>query len=272
MLAAQTQGKIATAEARERRRQEWLRRVDAELEKAETWNPEQAPDPAIKHLDKMHESAGESDVLTSTDKHAIRNRVKLVEVKLLERHLDFLLECTMSATRDRTRQEERQELLTRVNQVLSSAIRLGGPPTLKESVKERLAIIRETSAAGDSSKAKENAEREAARKEAAYPNDRRTFVRWTDPPLVVALNGKTFSSLDWSLGGIAIGEVPEADWHRGQLIDVKIGVSRDKLHADRMEVVRFDPDTGCLALRSRRFASVLMIVKHDCDIAGLEPM
>jgi len=272
MLAAQTQSRIATDDARERRRQEWLRRVDAELEKAEAWDPQQAPDPAIKHLDKMFETASESDVLTSTDKHALRNRVKLSEVKMLERHIDFLLACTMSATRDRTRQDERQELLTRVNQTLSSALRLGGPPTLKDSVKERLGIIRETSATGDSSKAKENAEREAARKEAAYPNDRRTFVRWTDPPLIVVLAGKSYESLDWSLGGIAIGEVPEADWHRGQLVDVKIGLARDTLHGDRMEIVRYDPDTGCLGMRSRRFASVLMLVKHDCDVAGLDPM
>jgi hypothetical protein len=272
MLAAQTQTRIATGEARERRRQEWLRRVDAALEKAEAWDPEQAPDPALKHLDTMFETASESDVLTSTDKHAIRGRVKLVEVKVLERHIDFLLECTMSATRDRNRQDERQALLTRVNQTLASALRLGGPPTLKDSVKQRLGIIRETSAAGDSAKARENAEREAARKEAVYPNERRTFVRWTDPPLVVVLAGKSYESLDWSLGGIAIGEVPEADWHRGQLVDVKIGLARDKLRGDRMEVVRYDPETGCLGMRSRRFASVLMLVKHDCDVAGLDPM
>jgi hypothetical protein len=37
-------------------------------------------------------------------------------------------------------------------------------------------------------------------------------------------------------------------------------------------VVRYSPEQKRLAIRSRRFASVLMQAKRDCDAAGLEPV
>jgi hypothetical protein len=39
-----------------------------------------------------------------------------------------------------------------------------------------------------------------------------------------------------------------------------------------MLVVRYSPNDKRLAIRTRRFASVFMQVKHDCDAAGVEPV
>ncbi|MBI3517460.1 MAG: hypothetical protein HY060_25795, partial [Proteobacteria bacterium] len=73
-----------------------------------------------------------------------------------------------------------------------------------------------------------------------------------------------------SLGGALLDQVEDRGWKCGQPIDVQIGVSADKLHADKMIVVRYIADQKRLAIRARRFASVLMQVKRDCDLTGVE--
>ncbi|HUB95625.1 MAG TPA: hypothetical protein VL993_06890, partial [Stellaceae bacterium] len=69
-----------------------------------------------------------------------------------------------------------------------------------------------------------------------------------------------------------LGEVENRGWKCGQAIDVKVGLSEDELHDDRMIVARYDLEHKQLAIRTRRFASVLLQVKRECDRAGLEPV
>lgn len=177
----------------------------------------------------------------------------------------------MAATHDKARQEEKAALLKEINEILSTASRLGTSQALKDGVKQRLDIIRQTSAAGDSAKAKEAAEREAQRKEMTHQNEHRTFTRWRDPPLVVLIEGKTYSTVDWSLGGLLVGDIADRGWQPGQQVDVKIGLDAAKLHAERIEIVRYIAEGNRLAIKVRRFASVLMQIKRECDQAGLDP-
>ena len=44
-----------------------------------------------------------------------------------------------------------------------------------------------------------------------------------------------------------------------------------RLRADKMIVVRYIAESRRLAIRTSRFASVLMQIKRECDAAGLEP-
>lgn len=261
----------AKQEARDRQRQMWLERVGKELQLAEEWDANKRPDALAKRLDQMVELSNKAEMLNNADKTDIRDRARALKLRAHEKYLDSLLERAMSATRDRNRQDEKVELLKEVNEIFSTAVRLGTSQAVKDGVKERLGIIRETSAAGDSHKAKEDAEREASRKEAARQNEHRTFTRWRDPPLTVLLDGKTFATIDWSLGGMLIADVPDRNWHTGQVLDVKIGLDAAKSHPEKVEVVRYIAEEHRLAVKVRRFASVLMQVKRECDAAGLEP-
>ena len=99
----------------------------------------------------------------------------------------------------------------------------------------------------------------------------KSTTRWRDPPLTVQIEGKTFTTVDWSLGGLLVDEVPDRGWQPGQQLDVKIGLEPKKTYPERIEVVRYIADTRRLAVKVRRFASCLMQVKRDCDAAGLEP-
>jgi hypothetical protein len=258
---------------RAEQRRQWFERVAQELEVATEWDASTSPDLLVGHLDGMADMASASDILTPNDKFEIRERVRLVKLKAYQKHADFLLEQAMTASRDKDRQQERGDLYRLVNDALNMAARLGIDPAVKQRILDRLDIIRETSHAGDSVTAKVNADIEAARFDPVmHPSEHRTFTRWRHPTVVVAVNGRSFSTVDWSLGGALLGEVDDLGWKCGQYIDVKIGLAAGKLHADKMVVVRYSPEAKRLAIRSRRFASVLMQVKRECESAGIEPV
>jgi hypothetical protein len=260
---------------RAERRRHWLERTGRELEVAETWEPVNNPERLVGQLDRMVEASEATDVLNPSDKVDIRDRARAIKLKAYQGHIDVLLEQAMNASRDKDRQGERGEILRLVNDAFNNAARLGLAAPIKQGIKDRLDIIRQTSAAGDSTTAKANAEREATREasrsDAGHPREQRTFTRWRDPSLVVTIAGRPFGTVDWSLGGALIADVENRGWRCGQTIDVKIGLERDKLYADKMVVVRYIAEQRCLAIRARRFASVLMQVKRDCDRMRIEP-
>ncbi len=253
-------------------RQQWLERAGRELQLAEAWEADRAPDTLADRLDRMVDISGKSDVLTPQDKRDIQDRVRTIKLKLYETHINVLLEQAMVVTRDKDRQTERGEVLRRVNDVFTVAVRLGIREAITRGIKDRLDIIQQTSAAGDSTKAREMADREAALIERSHPREHRTFTRWRAPPLIIAIDGRRYGTIDWSLGGALLEAVENRGWKCGQAIDVKVGLPDGKLHADKMVVVRYSPNDKRLAIRSRRFASVLMQAKRDCDAAGIEPV
>lgn len=265
------QARLAQQEARDKQRQMWLERVGKELQAADAWDPNKRPDALAKRLETMVEASNKGEMLSQTDKTDIRDRARALTLKAHEKYLDILLERTMAATRDKTRQEEKVELLKELNEIFSAAVKYGTSQAIKDSFKERLDIIKQTSAVGDSSKAKEAAEREALRKQPGHQNEHRTFTRWRDPPLVVVIEGRQFTTADWSLGGMLIDAIPDKGWQPGQPLDVKVGLEGGKMYAEKIEVVRYLAEDKRLATKTRRFASVLMQIKRDCDAAGLEP-
>lgn len=261
-MIAQPQVRPDDDASRHARRRQWFERVDREIDVATRWEASISPDLLVGHLDGMADIAAESDVLAPTDLFAFRERIRLVKLRAYQKHIDVLLEQAMAATRDKTRQQERGELFRQMNEALNMAARLGIDATIKQGILDRLEIT-----------AKADADRDAARFDPVqHRREHRTFSRWRQPPLVVAINGRSFNTVDWSLGGALLAEVEDFAWKCGQSIEVGIGLSAGKLHADKMVVVRYSPEQKRLAIRSRRFASVLMQVKRECETAGMEPI
>lgn len=269
------QARLAQQEAREKQRQMWLERAGKELQAAENWDAAKKPDMLAKRLETMVEASNKTECLVHSDKTDIRDRARAVTLKAYEKYLDVLLERAMAATRDKDRQTEKNEILKEVNEALNAAIKLGTSEKIRTAAKERLDIIKQTSAAGDSSKAREAADREAARKgPAGVQNEHRTFTRWTDPQLTVVVGGRTFKTADWSLGGMLIAEWPDGNWEPGMPLDVKVSITEIEggtVYQEKIEVVRYIAEKHALAVKTRRFASILMQIKRDCDAAGMEP-
>jgi hypothetical protein len=258
--------------AEDQKRRLWLERVGKELAVAEAWEVNRSPDQVVTHLDTMVDSCDQAAALQPQDKLDVRERARAIKLKIYEGHINFLLEQAMAVTRDKDRQTERGEVLRQVNEALNVAARLGIREAIKQGIKDRLDIIKQTSAAGDSTEAKVAADREAALVERVHPREHRTFTRWRTPPLLIAIGGQAYGTIDWSLGGALLQEVEERGWKCGQTIDVKISLPDGKPHLDKMLVVRYSPNDKRLAIRTRRFASVFMQVKRECDAAGNEPL
>jgi hypothetical protein len=272
-MEVQVEVRATEDELKAKRRRLWLERAERELDMADAWEASRNPDPLVAHLDKMLELSARTESLQPEDKSELARKVRAVETKVYERHVDCLLEQAMAVTRDKDRQAERGDLIRKVNDAFNVASRLGISDKIKQGIKDRLEIIRHTSFAGDSEAAKADAEREAAMIDApSHPRELRTFTRWRKPSLVVAINGQTFSTLDWSLGGALLGDVDNQGWKCGQAVDVKIGLPDGKLHVDKMVIVRYSPEQKRLAIRSRRFTSAFMQAKRDCDTSGNEPI
>jgi len=270
-LAAAKEKARAAAEAKEEKRRQWLERAQQEIAAAGEIAPQRDPESVAKQLDAMVERARAAEILEPHDKNNLREQVHLAKRTMYERHVDHLLDCAMAASHDRTREKERNEILKVAQAQFGIAMKLGSGQDVREAVRYRLGIIRETSAAGISQKAKENAEREAQRKEAVFPNERRVFARWTDPQLLVVIEGREHATANWSLGGLLVEGVGDAAHQVGEEIDIKVGLGRERLYAERVEVVRLAPDDKLMAVKSRRFASVLIRIKQDCDAEGLAP-
>jgi len=275
--AAEAKAKAAAAkekaraekEAKEEKRRQWIERSEQEIAAAGAIEPGRDPESVAKQLDAMVERAQQAEILEPHDKSNLREQVHLAKRGMYERHVDHLLDCAMAASHDRNREKERNEILKVAQARFAIAMKLGSGSDIRESVRYRLGIIRETSAAGISQKAKEDAEREAQRKQAAYPNERRVFARWTDPQLAVVIGGRTYATANWSLGGLLIEAFPDEARKVGEELEIKIGLDAARLYPERVEIVRFEEKR--LALKSRRFASVLLQIKRDCDAAGMEP-
>lgn len=261
-----------TEDANTARRRQWLERVAKELAAAVEAEAHHAPGTLAKHLDHMVETAQTSEILEPRDKADIRDRVRAAKLSLYERHVDHLLDCAIGASRDSSRAVEKLEILKQINDAFTIAIRLGASEAIRDSIKQRLDIIRDTSAAGESAKAKEEAEREAKRQELSHPKEQRTFTRWRDPQLIVIINGRTFATENWSLGGLLIEQFDDAPRRTGEQIEIKVGIHPERLYKERIEVVRYSAETRQLAVKSRRFASVLMQIKRDCDTEQLSPV
>src|SRR5271165_1862470 len=140
--------RIVQNEAREKQRQAWLERAGKELQVAEAWDSNKRPDALAKRLESMVEAANKTEILTHDDKKDIRERSRTITLRSYEKYLDAVLERTMAATRDKSRLEEKNTLLKEVSEIVAVVSRLGTSQAIKGSVKERLGIIRETSAAG----------------------------------------------------------------------------------------------------------------------------
>jgi hypothetical protein len=242
------------------RRGQWLDRLAQELAVAGAWQADRDPDPIVGHLESMIAISADSDVLSDEDKRELRARVRAATLTVYQARLDFLLEQAMAVARDPARQTEGGDLVRRITDTLDLAARAGLAAPIQQAIRHRLDSIPETAAAGDGVRAPA----------AAHPLEHRTFERWRAPRIVVALDGRAYTTVDWSLGGAMLDQVEDRGWKCGQPIDVEIGIGADRLHADKMIVVRYNAAQKRLAIRARRFASVLMQVKHDCEQAGME--
>ena len=272
MLDAQTAAKAPQTEQerREAERLRWLERAEQTLKAAqEVAEGASIRDPATlaSHLKSLVEKAGEAQCLTGEDRKLLTERTKALSFTAYERALEKLLQAGREAIR-RNDKDALTAALKGVGDHMGELRKLGLSAENAASLKEKVEILRQTSHAGESEKAKK-AEKDKG--PPAYLNDRRTFVRYSDPTLVFVIGGRRYLTIDWSLGGARIGGVEQSPGTVGALVSVKLKVEGGKLYEDKATIVRYDPDSKELAVQFRRFGSCLVAIKRECAAMGLDP-
>jgi hypothetical protein len=136
----------------------------------------------------------------------------------------------------------RETALKPAREHLSRAVALGAGDDFKVVTEKKIEVIMET----DSSKAVAKKGQESNRFEktkrpefeAAHPTERRRYKRFRVPALLVTVNGRTYSSANWSIGG---GSLP--DWQgpeQGRFEAKFKAEGGDAGFSDTIELVRLE--------------------------------
>jgi hypothetical protein len=273
MLDAQTLAKGSPQTEQERREAEragWLERAEENLRAAQIvaeGTSVSNPAALAAQLKSMVDKAGTTQCLTGDDRKMLAERSKALSFTAYERALEQLMGQGREAIRGND-QDAMAPLLKGIADHMGELRKLGLSAEDAESLKQKIEILRQTSHAGDSEKAKK-AEKDTGPR--PYLNDRRMFVRYTDPTLIVVIGGRRYLTVDWSLGGARVGGVERCPGAIGALVSVRIKVEGGPLHEEKVTIVRYDENSKELALQFRRFGSSLVAIKRECAAIGLDP-
>lgn len=261
---------LTEEEQREAVRQQWLERAAQTLDTAEeAAEGTSAPNPAkiSSQLKSLLDAATAAECLRTEDKLELAERARTIEFIVYERGFEQVLAWGRAAIR-KGDPNALTPLVKTATDLIAGLRKLGMNPAGCEGLKEKLALMKETAAAGDSKKAKAD-QRDTGPKR--FENDHRSFVRYVDPSLIVEIGGRQYRTADWSLGGILLSDVAQPIGAVGTLVTLKIKVEGGKLHEERATIVRYDTEKNCVALQFRRFGSALVTIKRECEGLGLDP-
>jgi hypothetical protein len=257
-------------ERRAQARLAWLERAEEALrEVREAIEAGRVANPAAlaSKLKSIAEFANTADCLETADKNELLLRGKAISLAAYERAFEDMLARGREAIRNNDKQAIGALPKTAVA-YLGELRKLGMGQEGIDSLKEKLEILRQTSHAGQSEKAKAP-EKETGPK--PYVGERRMFMRYTDPVLTVEIGGRLLQTLAWSLGGALLGEVEKLPAPFGKPFTITVKIEGGKRCQEQATVVRFDPEKKLLALQFRRFGSALAGVKRECEALGMEP-
>jgi hypothetical protein len=176
----------------------------------------------------------------------IKEQTLKIEVDGLKKAIDVYLDRAADCARvDDV--AGRQDALKPVREHLGRAVALGAGDDFRVVTEKKIEIILQT----DSSKAvaKKGAESnrlssvKAPEFEKAHQNERRRYKRFSAPPLLITVAGKTYSANSWSIGG---GALPGWDGPEEGRFEASFKTEGgDMSFSDSIELVRLDGANAC---------------------------
>lgn len=270
MSQALAEIRLTEQQRRDAERQRWLERAESTLNTAAVIvEGPRLPDPAFvaRHLKGMLDKAAEAESLMPEDREMLILRARIIERTVYERAFEQLLSDGRAAIRS-NKKEALGPLLKTAADYTGELRKRGMRQDSIDGLKEKIEILRHTSRAGESEKAKAPGKDLGPKR---YANDQRMFVRYTDPSLVVEIGGRRYQTVDWSLGGALIAGIERLPMPIGKVLIIKIKVEGGPFHQERATIIRHDPDAKVLALQFRRFGSSLVAIKRACESLGMDP-
>jgi|GEM_PF-5344417 len=184
--------------------------------------------------------------------------LRVIQREAYEKNVDILLDVAIAQARigDIAREKE---MLRKGRDAFMAAIRLGSGEDFKRMVRLKMDIILTTSGQGRSERAKRDVEQPANAHEPTEQEKMRRFIRFREPVLLATIDGRTYETLDWSLGGLRIGDYPHAI-DGGTSMHVSVQLEDDpKIHiALDAQSVRYSAEGGKLAIKFLSPTSALL--------------
>jgi hypothetical protein len=203
-----------TPEVMQRLIEAQMARVREELKRAEHFAKAGDIESARRRFDRVRALVKESR-LTGDFMNEIKESIRQIEIAGLKKLADQLLEKAS----DLARKDDiagRAAAIKDAREHIARCLALGAEPDFKEVSEKKIEIALMTSSreAAAAPKTFLNAPRAAfaAPQKAAVAREQRRFKRFTNPGLVVDVDGRQFKTLNWSIGGMAlVGWPPEWD-------------------------------------------------------------
>jgi hypothetical protein len=190
----------------------------------------------------------------------IKEKTRQVEVDGLKKVIDLHLERAIDCARvDDV--AGRQNALKPVREHLGRAVALGAGDDFKTVTERKIELIMQT----DSSKAVAKKGIPSQRLEqvkrpefeAAHPTERRRYKRFGAPVLVISVNGRTYSTKSWSIGG---GALPDWDGPEQGRFDTKFKAEgNDATFSDAIELVRLEGTVACFKFLDPTHSSLKLV-------------
>lgn len=215
-----------------------------------------------------------------------RQTAKAIQCGAYERSVDSLL---IQAERCGHKGDDkgRNDWLTKAKDHFGKAIRLGADDEFRHGVERRVQAALMTSKDGVDERTKRANARKLEQQDvgAKPPNgiERRRVLRYMDPVLAVEMEGRRFTTVNWSIRGLLlepyhgelgleVGDRVRLDLHCPDLSTPEApGAGRQPVHRQLAHVVRIDADRRALALGFPDMSTAVLDLVHRMKDAGIHP-
>ncbi len=250
------------------------RQATQELRTARTNAQQGLVKDVVDRLKRLGKFVGESKI-PSDQREVIKREAIEIQRSAYRMHCDILLDEAMSYSRTGDK-EARAKVLKSARDALGVALSMGVEPDFKVSFFKKVEVVMLTEPQGTSEKA--HVDKHVDWEKNTKPEDlvgekaKRRHLRYKEPPLVVVIAGKSYTTLNWSLGGLriacditefSVGQVLTASFHAEPLP----GIS----HAVKVQVVRLDEDANYAALAFPTLDNAVMELIKQLRKAGMDP-
>ncbi len=232
------------------------------------------------HVDQLERSAGKVADLTKQKDfptqraQEFQRTIKFIQREAHEHRVGDLLNDLIHQLRN-GHDEAKNDLLTKVRETLSLAVKFGADEDFRASVDRRLQVIQLTTGEGIDKRAKA----EAARRTELHDTvckapggvERRRAIRYVDPVLTIEIGGVKYKTLNWSTRGLLLEDFSDA-LDLGSFVKAWIS-SEDVPGGGRTwaKVVRRVSKRHELALEFPDISTVVLALMHEMKLAGIRP-
>ncbi len=202
----------------------------------------------------------------------ILDDAKQIELQACVKRVDELFENAIDAAK-KSQDIVRDTALKRSRTIFARAMQLGADERFREAVLKRLDVVQQTTIRGDSQKAKIDMKEwhEAAGiDDSPGGRERRRHHRFSDPVLEVHVDGTSYATANWSIGGLLI--VAQLPLAKGKTFRVRLhNADFPAFYADTVEVVGNDTAAKRIALKFRAADNATLQIIRELKVAGREP-